>query len=82
MTELISSGVELMFIGMGIVYLFLAMLVVAINVMSAMVLRFFPEPRSTTSAVASVASGVADKQTIAAISAAIHQFRSKHKAHE
>ncbi|WP_239649959.1 OadG family protein [Methylocucumis oryzae] len=41
MTELIGSGIELMFVGMGIVYVFLAMLVFAINTMSAIVQRFF-----------------------------------------
>jgi len=41
MTELMSSGLELLVAGMGIVFLFLTMLVVAINLMSAMVLRFF-----------------------------------------
>ena len=43
MTELMSSGVELMFAGMGIVFLFLTMLVVAINIMSSLVQRFFPD---------------------------------------
>jgi oxaloacetate decarboxylase (Na+ extruding) subunit gamma len=42
MTEQIRSGIELMFAGMGIVFVFLAMLVVAINLMSAMIQRYFP----------------------------------------
>lgn len=41
MAELMSSGIELMFLGMGIVFLFLTMLVFAINLMSALVQRFF-----------------------------------------
>ncbi|MDD5412326.1 MAG: OadG family transporter subunit, partial [Methylobacter sp.] len=41
MTEQMSSGIELMFVGMGIVFLFLIMLVVAINIMSALVQRYF-----------------------------------------
>jgi oxaloacetate decarboxylase gamma subunit len=76
MTELMSSGVELMFAGMGIVFLFLTMLVVAINIMSSLVQRFFPDapaPVATT-----VSSGI-DKSVIAAITAAVHQHRSKHK---
>lgn len=77
MTELMSSGIELMFAGMGIVFLFLAMLVVAINIMSSLVQRFFPDapPRMIA---ASVSSGI-DKSIIAAITAAVHQHRSKHK---
>ncbi len=74
MTEQISSGIELMFAGMGIVYLFLIMLVVAINLMSAVILRYFPE---SSPKFRSEFSGI-DKSTVAAISAAVHHYRSKH----
>ena len=77
MTEMMSSGVELMFAGMGIVFLFLTMLVVAINIMSSLVQRFFPDA-PTQAVVPMVSSGI-DKSIIAAISAAVHQHRSKHK---
>ncbi len=77
MTEMMSSGVELMFAGMSIVFLFLTMLVVAINIMSSLVQRFFPDaPLMGSTATAS--SGI-DKSVIAAITAAVHQYRSKHK---
>ena len=79
MTEMMSSGVELMFAGMGIVFLFLTMLVVAINMMSSLLQRFFPDaPASQLAAAASMSSGI-DKSIIAAISAALHQHRNKHK---
>ena len=80
MTELMSSGVELMFAGMGIVFLFLTMLVVAINIMSSLVQRFFPDApiQVTTATTVSVSSGI-DKSIIAAIAAAVHQHRNKHK---
>lgn len=74
MTGLISSGIELMFAGMGIVFVFLAMLVVAINMMSALVQRYFPDGSTKFS---NVSSGI-DKSTVAAIAAAVHQYRSKH----
>ena len=77
MTEMMSSGVELMFAGMSIVFLFLTMLVVAINIMSSLVQRFFPEAPGMGSS-ATVSSGI-DKSVIAAITAAVHQYRSKHK---
>ena len=77
MTELMSSGVELMFAGMGIVFLFLAMLVVAINIMSSLVQRFFPDTPALV--VAAPVSGSIDKSIIAAITAAVHQHRNKHK---
>jgi len=75
MAELISSGVGLMIAGMGIVFLFLALLVVAINVMSAVVRRFFPE-QPTPEKLANIGT---DKATVAAISAAVHQYRAKNK---
>ena len=75
MTELMSSGVQLMLVGMGIVFLFLALLVVTINIMSSLVHRFFPEEPPPSQ---SVKSGV-DANTVAAITAAIHQYRNKHK---
>lgn len=73
MTELMSSGVELMLVGMGIVYLFLALLVIAISLMSAFLQRFFPE----APAAPKVASGAPDSGTIVAISAAVHHYRNK-----
>jgi len=77
MTELMSSGVELMFAGMGIVFLFLAMLVVAINIMSSFVQRLFPDAPALP--VAASVSGGIDKSIVAAITAAVHQYRSKYK---
>lgn len=73
MKELISSGIELMFAGMGIVYVFLTMLVFAINAMSAIVQRYFPERPANSG---KNFSGL-DKSTVAAISAAIHHYRKK-----
>ena len=77
MTEMMSNGVELMFAGMGIVFLFLTMLVGAINLMSLLVQRFFPD-MPVMGAIPTVSSGI-DKSIIAAIAAAIHQHRHKHK---
>lgn len=76
MTEQMTSGIELMFAGMGIVFLFLTMLVFAINIMSALVQRFFPEmPVSKT--VPGITTDI-DKSVVAAITAAVHQYRKKH----
>ncbi|GAB6139617.1 oxaloacetate decarboxylase subunit gamma [Methylosoma difficile] len=79
MAELISSGVELMFVGMGIVFLFLLMLVWTINVMSGLVQRYFPEASEPTLSIPTLSGNTPDKTTIAAIAAAVHQYRSKHK---
>ncbi len=76
MTEQMTSGFELMFAGMGIVFLFLTLLVVLINVMSALVQRYFPEiPMSKT--VPGITADI-DKSVVAAITAAVHLYRKKH----
>ena len=76
MTEQMTSGFELMFAGMGIVFLFLTMLVGAINLMSALVQRYFPEVPMSKS-VPGITSDV-DKTVVAAITAAVHMYRKKH----
>ena len=71
---MLSSGIELMLIGMGIVYGFLALLVFSIGAMSKFVLRFFPDdPDENTRNQHIENAGV-----MAAISAAVHQYRKKH----
>ena len=78
MTEQMSKGIELMLAGMGIVFLFLTMLVLAINLMSSLIQRFFPEAPNLVGTVTTSSSGI-DKNIVAAITAAVHQHRSKHK---
>ena len=76
MNEMLSSGIELMLIGMGMVYAFLAMLIVAINLMSRAVRRYFPEMPSKFPEQPVAVSN--DKAVIAAITAAVHQYRKKY----
>jgi oxaloacetate decarboxylase gamma subunit len=76
MNEMMSSGIELMLTGMGIVYAFLAMLVVAIKIMTAIVTRYFPEVPPEFIAPANKTT---EPLVIAAITAAVHQYRSKQK---
>lgn len=73
---MISSGIELMVTGMGIVFLFLAMLVVAVNMMSWTVQRYFPQAPESLDVSDSHAT---DANVIAAITAAVHQYRNKYK---
>jgi oxaloacetate decarboxylase gamma subunit len=76
MTEQMTSGFELMFAGMGIVFLFLTLLVVLINIMSTLVQRYFPEilPAKTVPGI----TADIDKSIVAAITAAVHLYRKKH----
>lgn len=78
MAGLLSSGIDLMLIGMGIVFMFLTMLVFAINIMSALVQHFFPEPPMPALPVSMPKADGLDKSTVAAISAAVHQYRNQH----
>ncbi len=79
MTEMINAGIELMLIGMGIVFAFLALLVVVVNFMTTVIQRFFPEAPVTAISPASASTSHTDAGVIAAISAAVHQYRNKHK---
>jgi oxaloacetate decarboxylase gamma subunit len=79
MNEMMSAGIELMFIGMGIVFAFLTMLVVIVNIMTSMIQRFFPEAPITAVTPASALTSHTDARVIAAITATVHQYRNKYK---
>ncbi|PKM11458.1 MAG: hypothetical protein CVV13_09145 [Gammaproteobacteria bacterium HGW-Gammaproteobacteria-3] len=80
MNALLMEGMELMLVGMGIVFLFLALLVVAASLMSAFVEKFFPAPLPTTSAeTPATGSNTTDPRIIAAIASAVHHYRSRHR---
>lgn len=79
MNELMTAGIELMLLGMGIVYAFLAMLVVMIGWMSSLINRFFPE--MPASHLSKTPTGQ-DPGVIAAIAAAVQHYRQKHPTNE
>lgn len=78
--EIISQGLSLMALGMGVVFVFLALLVVTTYCMSAVIGRYFPEPipvpESTPTDVSSSSGDLPDAKTIAIIKQAITQHRS------
>ncbi|MFM8331601.1 MAG: OadG family protein [Candidatus Methylumidiphilus sp.] len=77
--ELILSGVKLMFIGMGIVFLFLALLVWVIGVSSKLIQRFSPDAPAHSPHPASPSAGDGDSEAeiVAAISAALHLHQNQ-----
>ena len=83
--DIVAQGVELMLYGMGTVVLFLALLVVAIVIMSRTVNSYFPEEESSAAAALQKLRGQAqaqpedDPNLVAVISAAIHQHRANKK---
>jgi len=71
-TNLILEGFKFMGLGMGTVFLFLIIMILAINAMSYIINRFFPEPQ-----VADVTASTQkdNNKIIAAITAAIKHHR-------
>ena len=81
-SELVMEGVELMFMGMGTVFVFLVMLVGLINLMSFIINRFFPDAAPVAAAPKRVAAAIAppvDPEMLAAIEAAVSQHRARHR---
>jgi oxaloacetate decarboxylase (Na+ extruding) subunit gamma len=81
--SIVEQGVELMLFGMGTVVVFLTLLILATNVMSLILRRFFPEPEvpivSPALAPASAPQAVDQTRLLAVISAAIHRHRAHKK---
>ena len=77
--ELIADGLSLMLFGMGFVFLFLAILVLATIAMSTIVNRYCSQPVvSPESGSAMPGSSVSDQEElIAAISGAIQMHRTR-----
>jgi oxaloacetate decarboxylase gamma subunit len=80
--DIVSQGVELMLFGMGTVVVFLALLVVSTTAMSRFIARYFPESEAPALAALERLHGQQsepsdDPKLVAAISAAIHQYRAK-----
>lgn len=58
MSELIVQGMQLLLAGMGVVFLFLAVLVAATIIMSRLVMRLQGEPGPTADEVAAIAAAI------------------------
>lgn len=78
--EMVMEGLTLLAIGMGIVFGFLLLLVAALNLMARLVRRFAGEPAPM--ALAEGAAGVPTDESavVAAITAAVALYRSRHGA--
>ena len=77
--NLVVEGIKFMVLGMGIVFLFLALMIFAMNVMSKIIHRYFPEPQPAPAKPRTAAPvGDDELKKVAAIAAAIHhQNKSK-----
>jgi len=70
--NLVAEGLKFMMLGMGIVFLFLVLMIIAMNVMSKIIHRYFPEPQGTPKQSASSVPTGDMRKKVAAIAAAIH----------
>ena len=77
MNELMS-GLSLMLVGMSTVFCFLTLLVICINISSKVINRFWPEELASTEASAKTTND----DVVAAITAAVHQYRNKHNGNK
>jgi oxaloacetate decarboxylase gamma subunit len=72
-TNLVVEGFKFLGLGMGTVFLFLAIMIVFMNIMSSVIHKFFPEPHKDPSA--STQKKQDNKKIVAAITAAIAHHR-------
>ena len=70
-TNLVLEGFKFMGLGMATVFLFLIIMIIMMNVMSAIVHKFFPEPQANLESATSTENNKNNKKIIAAITAAI-----------
>jgi len=75
-SELMTAGIQLMLVGMGIVFAFLMILVATMNGVSRLAISLEGE-QPTTDTVAKKA-GKTDEELISVISAAIRRYRDTH----
>ena len=76
--DMLLAGARLMLVGMGIVYLFLALLVWIIDITARLLNRYSREPDNLTGPVRIGAeTDPGEAELIAAMAAAIHRYRHR-----
>jgi len=80
-TDLLVKSGQLMLVGMSVVFAFLTLLIFVTKNLSQLVMKYEKPQVTTTSTPAALpaTSGDIAPQTVAAISAAIHQYRQSTK---
>lgn len=78
--QLFAEGINLMLMGMGVVFVFLAVLVIATSMMSGLIQRYFPEPvviPSNTSSSNTSSDSIPSSRTLSIITEALRQHRNR-----
>jgi len=72
--NLIAESLKFMVLGMTVVFLFLIILVVVVNIQAKLIAKFFPEK---TPATPNLSNQSNESQRVAAVIAAVTEFRKK-----
>ncbi|GAB2910938.1 OadG family transporter subunit [Rheinheimera gaetbuli] len=75
--ELLFEALNLMVIGMIAVFAFLLLLVLVVQFISVLMLRYFPQKPTDKPALTETSVSGPGPAVIAAISAAVHQYRQQ-----
>lgn len=73
-TNLVLEGFKFMGLGMGTVFLFLIIMIIAMNIMSKVIFKYFPEPQPRAETTSGSAKD--NKKVVAAIAAAIMHHKN------
>lgn len=81
-SELLWSGLELMIMGMGVVFILLGLLVFTVHGVSRLIQRFEanqpqPQPSPGAGPAPSTSTAQGNTELMAVISTAVHRFRSR-----
>lgn len=77
--SILDQGLNLMAFGMGTVFVFLTLLVIATSMMSSFIGKLFPEAEQESKSSASSVEQKDEQQIVSAIMAAINLYRSNSK---
>lgn len=79
MNDLISTGLQLMIVGMGVVFAFLILLVVTIKLVTKLLDKYAPEQVTLAPVLKRSVTNDNRSEVTAAISVAVHKYRkNKH----
>ncbi|MDX2424864.1 MAG: OadG family transporter subunit [Cycloclasticus sp.] len=73
-SDLLTQGLDLMVLGMGMVFFILGLLVIVIKALSALIMKY--EPVAVADSVKTPQPSQIDENIVAAISIAVQRFRS------
>lgn len=79
MSELVTSGLELMAFGMGTVFAFLVLLIFATSLMSKIVNKFAPEAVVVAPVAITTPTQGVDPQLLNVLAAAVKEHRARQK---